>query len=86
MHPIKNPKIVHINATRICVPVKRKGKSLIRDGTLSFARPDTVWAELPKHFKVINDNGEEVPAAGKFLITVESIDPYHLITDYTATQ
>lgn len=81
MHPLKHPKIVEINQTRICVPVKRKGKTLLRDGTFTFAKPDTLWAELPKNFKVM-DKGIEIPASGKFLITVNTIDPYHLITDY----
>jgi len=80
MHPIKNPKIVDINADRICVRVTRKGKKFTLDGDMAVAKADTVWAQLPKTYKVLNKDGSEVQ--GSFLISVETIDPHHLITHY----
>lgn len=85
MHPLKNPHIIHLDTTRAAVTVEREGKTLISTGVIHFAKPDTQWAELPKEYRVINEDGEEIPASGKFLITVESIDPFHLITDYNKT-
>ena len=82
MHPLKHPRIIHVDKIRICVPVKRQGRKLTRDGNIAFSRTDTLWAELPLNYKVLTESGEEVKPSGKFLITVESIDPYHLVTDY----
>lgn len=82
MHPLKKPKIVELNTDRICVRVTRKGKRFTLDGDMAVAKSDTIWAELPKTYKVLNKDGQEIP--GNFLITVETIDPHHLITDYAS--
>lgn len=38
-------------------------------------------AQLPESAIVCDDDGETVEASGTFYITVESIDPYHLLID-----
>jgi len=82
MHPLNNPRVISLGTTRAAVPVTRKGKTFAVDGPVTVARADTNWAELPAAFKVVGKDGQEIPASGKFLITVNSIDPFHLITDY----
>jgi hypothetical protein len=86
MHPIKHPKTINLNTVRACVSVEREGKELISAGNVQFARADTVWTELPDDYKVVNEDGEEIKPSGKFLISVESIDPYHLVTDFVSNK
>ena len=31
--------------------------------------------------KIVDDNGEEIKPTGRFLISAETIDPYHLVVD-----
>jgi len=37
-------------------------------------------AERPE-FQIIDDDGDKVEPAGKFLWTAETIDPFHLVID-----
>jgi hypothetical protein len=81
MHFLKNPIPVRLNKSVVCVPVDREGKKLVVSGGIDLARPDTVWAALPEDMKILSESGEEIKPSGRFLVTVESIDPYHLVTD-----
>jgi hypothetical protein len=81
MHPLNNPIQITVDKPIACVPVKREGNKLILDGSIQIARDDTLWALLPKQFQVMDGNNNPIPPSGKFLITVESIDPYHLVAD-----
>jgi hypothetical protein len=81
MHFLKNPIPVRLNKPLLCVTVERKGKTLAIDGGVELARADTVWAALPEDMKILSESGEEIKPSGRFLVTVESIDPYHLVTD-----
>lgn len=50
-------------------------------GEISIVRSDAVVAELPRDCSVVNDVGKEIKPMGNFLITTETIDPYHLVID-----
>ena len=38
---------------------------------------------LPSDVEVVGADGRVIKASGRFLITNESFDPYHLLLDYT---
>lgn len=80
-HIIKNCYSRPIGKNHVAVRATVEGKKLITDGELVFVKPDTQIAELPPAYKVIDSNGEEIPPSGKFYITVQTINPYHLIMD-----
>lgn len=70
---------------RACVKVMKKNT---RQGVLYVVQPgifiidgSVKVMELTKG-KVVDEDGNELPATGKYLITSETIDPYHLVTDY----
>lgn len=72
------------NIGKIYCAVKVKFKSnklYVEDGGISVVKPDTKIAELPTKFKVYNSENEEVQPSGKFYISVETINPFHLLMD-----
>jgi len=36
---------------------------------------------LPEWVEVVNSKGAKIEATGRFYVTVESLDPYHLLVD-----
>lgn len=73
-----------IGQEKIAVKVERvKGKKQYRvmPGEISIVKSGTTVAELPKDCSIVNELGEEIKPTGRFLITVETIDPYHLVID-----
>jgi hypothetical protein len=49
-------------------------------------KPDALLLPLPADVAVVAPDGEAVPASGRFYITAESIDPYHLLIDWLESQ
>lgn len=45
---------------------------------------EQVWATVAtdKRLKVIGPDGEPIEPTGEFLISTETFDPFHLVTDY----
>jgi tRNA A58 N-methylase Trm61 len=72
-----------IGRPRVCVKVKRIGRSRkyeIQEG-IHVLKPDTVVTDLPESWKIVDADGNEVRPTGRFVITVDTIDPYHLVAD-----
>lgn len=73
-----------IGQERIAVKVERiKGKKQyqIIPGEIFIIKSNTKVAELSGDYEIINEDEEKMLPTGKFLITTETIDPYHLIID-----
>lgn len=73
-----------IGQEKVAVKVERiKGTKQYRivPGEIGVVRSDTVVAELPRDYSIVNDDGEEIKPMGNFHITTETIDPYHLVID-----
>lgn len=67
---------------RACVQVRREKNALVvQDGGIQIARPSTLFGMLTPGIKVMDGDGNELPATGTFYISLETIDPYHLLTD-----
>ena len=66
----------------VAVMVKRVGNKLIvceKDG-LKICKPDTKIGKLSSKIKVYCKN-EQIKADNNFYITMETIDPYHMVLD-----
>lgn len=67
---------------RIAVKVKKIGKNKFRVVPgVCVLEESTLVCEQP-FFQIVGDDGEEIPPTGTFLWTAETIDPYHLVTDW----
>ena len=38
--------------------------------------------EISANAKIIGPDGQPVPATGEYYITAETMDPYHIVTDW----
>ncbi len=76
--------IYPIEEKRAAVMVKRINDRSCRfriiPGSICCIEKGTLMAERPE-FQIIDDDGDKVEPAGKFLWTAETIDPFHLVID-----
>ena len=73
-----------INKNRAAVQVKRVGRTnrfRVVEGSLYMINQVELVSNLPDDWKIVDDNGEEIKPTGRFLISAETIDPYHLVVD-----
>lgn len=91
MHPLSLKKYKPLLTMELKTPfvsvtgeVKKKVIT-IEDSSINIAKPGTKFAKLPTDFKVVDSNGDEIPTTGSYYISTETIDPHHLIIDYTPT-
>lgn len=73
-----------VGQAHACVMVQRIGHGKtyqIMPGEVHLLKADTIVMEL-ENAKVIDLEGKEIHPTGKFLITAETIGPYHLVTDW----
>lgn len=73
-----------IEKDRVAVKVQRIGQSksyCIVPDSLSVIKQGTLVLNLPDGYKIIDESGEEIKAIGEFMISAETIDPYHLVVD-----
>ena len=73
-----------INKNRAAVQVKRVGRTnrfRVVEGSLCMIKQGELVSNLPDDWKIVDDNGEEIKPTGRFLISAETIDPYHLVVD-----
>lgn len=81
-HPVTNGRAIKLNGPTFGVQVKRGGrKVLVVCQGIEKTKDDALWFLLPEDIKVLDDDGNVVRPSGKFYITVETIDPYHLLAD-----
>ena len=73
-----------INKARVAVQVERIGRTrsfrVIPD-SICMIKQGTLVADLPDDWKIVDEDGKEIKSAGRFLISAETIDPYHLVVD-----
>lgn len=71
---------------RACVKIelvcqkRNKKKYRVCDGLLVL-REGTKMIPLPKNMEIVDEDGDPIEATGRFYVTEETIDPYHLVTD-----
>lgn len=69
---------------RIAVKVERiDGRSYkfkVVPGSICIIKEGTVVAERPEA-KIFDEDGKEIKPTGRFLWSMETIDPFHLVTD-----
>ena len=70
-----------LGCTRACVTVKRDGDRLVVQEGIGFVEYDAVFAELPSRISVVDKDGEEIKATGRFLVSTETFDPFHVLVD-----
>lgn len=67
---------------RVAVKVEKVGENRFRVLPGIYALEEsTLVCERPS-FQVVGEDGEVISPTGKFLWTVETIHPYHLVTDW----
>lgn len=78
-----------LGCTRAAAKVKRIKKDVfalcMQEGYFGFLYllpPQTLIYEMERTSKIVDENGKEIVPSGKFLITAETIDPYHLVVDF----
>ena len=75
-YPLKQKRVA-VEVRRI----NRSNKFQVVPDKICMLKEGTLVSELPSNFKVVDEAGNEIKALGRFLISVETIDPYHLVTD-----
>lgn len=75
-----SPKAIGRKHCAVKVQIKDKNLYLVEDG-FCIVTPDTLILPLPSDIKVYSEDGEEIPASGKFYVSAETINPYHLVID-----
>lgn len=51
------------------------------DRPIGFIGPGNPLSYLAEGTRVLDPNGEDCPATGRFAVTLETMNPYHLLTD-----
>lgn len=73
---------IRLSHSRVCVKVKRnKHKLELCDDGLYMLPAETILCPLPENDIIVDRDGLELNASGRFYITAETIDPYHLAVD-----
>ena len=58
---------------------------IVENNPLCLIKPCTTLlplAEISADAKIIGPDGQPVPATGEYYITAETMDPYHIVTDW----
>ena len=71
---------------RVAVKVKRcdnrKHVYQVVAGTVCVVPSGTSVFELPDNYQIISDDNEQIQPSRMFVMTADTIDPYHLVIDY----
>lgn len=66
---------------RVAVKVEKKGRKLyVIPDEIHFLKPGTLLMKCP--YEVVGPDGEKIEPVGQFVMTAETIDPYHMVTDW----
>lgn len=55
-------------------------------GPVRLVRPGTLLSPLPPDLRVVDPEGVSIAAAGRFYLTTETCDPYHLLVDVLSSE
>jgi hypothetical protein len=70
-----------IERRRACVTVRYvDGKLWVQDG-IGVTKMDAIFVELPERIAVVDDKGKRIKATGRFLVSTETFNPFHLVVD-----
>jgi len=53
----------------------------VQDGSICILKSDAIMAPLPDGVVVRSADGKPIKPTGRFFVSTESFDPYHLLTD-----
>jgi len=72
-----------LTKTRVAVKVEKigRGNTFKVLPEIYLLKETSLVCEQPT-FKIVDDEGNEIKPSGKFLWTVETINPFHLVTDW----
>jgi hypothetical protein len=74
-------KAAPIERRRACVTARYEdGKLWIQDG-IGVTKTDAIFVELPERIAVVGSDGKRIKATGKFFVSVETFNPFHLVVD-----
>lgn len=92
-HFVKNPVAKILGKPYASVQVTVKGKKLVvetsgRETSIKIARPDTKWTRVPDGYNVVfaEGDGKPIQAAGVLYVSVDTLDPHHLLADIPKDQ
>ena len=73
----------NLPAPRAAVMVKKGSNQtlVVIPGSVSLVRINAALLAIPYGWRVVGPDGEELAPTGAFLVTAETIDPYHLVLD-----
>lgn len=74
-----------LTKSRVAVQIQKIGNRVntykVIDGSISILDTSVMVRDLPKNYIIVDENGTEIKPIGKFLITTETINPYHWLID-----
>lgn len=74
-------EVIKLSQKRVCVKVERKKNKLVVMQGIYELPPGTLLCSLYENDKVVDPEGNELKATGRYYITAETINPYHLLVD-----
>lgn len=75
----------HLTRPRAVVTVRYEAPNLLRvqpDMPIGVVKPDVGMVPVPDRIKVVDPKGKAIRPSGKFLVSTESFNPYHLVADW----
>jgi hypothetical protein len=86
MHPLHGTYKFSMRLPKPYVAVvaqRHKNQLIVQPGALQIVKPDTLFASLrDTRLQVVNEDGTLITASGEFYVSLETIDPMHLIIDW----
>lgn len=71
-----------IECLRACVTVRYENETLcVHNDVIGVTNDDAEFVELPERISVIDGRGRRIKAVGKFLVSTETFNPFHLVVD-----
>jgi hypothetical protein len=52
------------------------------DKGFGVVNPDVGMVPVPDRIKVVDSDGKVIEPTGKFLVSTETLDPFHLVADW----
>lgn len=85
MHFLTKKEVVRaapIGCRRACVTVRYEDKTLcVQNDVIGVTNDDAEFVELPERILVVDGRGRRIKAIGKFLVSTETFNPFHLVVD-----
>lgn len=81
---IKNLIYWKLDQERVAVKVRKVGPKRyeVVPDSLCVIQASSKMFHVPEEWEIVTADGDRISPTGRFLMSVETIDPYHLITDF----